>query len=425
MNATNKQREYTSLRTKEDQEIREFLRSVGETKANILEKRSNFIVLIGQSGKKYYLVKQGEQYKEIRNVKNNEKKKEIQYTSIKSSQISPKTFQKMKSKKGTMHGKMTAMIFASGVMAAILISSLSQKQENTQTAISTVIDVLEENQMPIELLENRENDLKIEINEQYNMDIQPKITFQNIKISFQPESTMQRREMIEKPYGEEIKEVSERYGIPYAIAIALFSRESYEDLLNLGSLTSGVCKEQIVASIIKKEEEDIQQNREEDKIFIIQDEPKETSFKNYNDYIKALKDYKEQIETGKQLQKEGYEIYNFKDVISNPKLNIQISLAYLAHCIYKCDMDCNKGIRAYNGGYTTVRTLSDEDIANGVYETGDPFYNQHVYAYLYPEEQQMLSWTLRDPTTKKEMSIIMNIQNTMEKTNEQENGYSL
>ena len=95
-------------------------------------------------------------------------------------------------------------------------------------------------------------------------------------------------------------------------------------------------------------------------------------------------------------------------------------------------MNVHKGLRAYNCGASVTKDATDEMLVNGKIELGDPFYNQHVFAYLRKEELKTLEWKLHDPSVKltnpQFISIYMQFNNIKElenENNEKENGHHL
>lgn len=430
MSTLNKQIAIPNFQSPESLAIRRFLRSIGETKANIIEKNKNLIILETQNGKRYCLAINGNKYQQINMIQTNQQK--IKCTCVKVSNRKTPNFKKTKTKCGTMLVKTGAIIFTSGVLAvaAILFGSSQRAEKNEPISIS--IENIEDIESIVKTNENikntktsNETSITKEIRENSVSEIQPEILVQTVEIGFTQQPTMVKREETDQLFHEDIEFYSKRYGVPYAIASALFSQErANNDFGNIGRITKNVCGEKIVVPIIQKSESDIQENREEDKMYIILDEPVRSSYENDEEYKLALEKYKMQLETSKTLKEEGYKIYTYSEIKSDYHKNINVSLAYLVHGVYKCDMNCNKGLRAYNGGYTIVNKSSELDITNGTIEIGDPLYNQHVFSYLYPDELS-LTWKLKDFKTKEEVLIIMDIQNTMEVINEQENGHNL
>ena len=211
---------------------------------------------------------------------------------------------------------------------------------------------------------------------------------------------MQSRKMTQELYGTIIEEYAQKYGLCPNLIEALITQERHKKILdNPGQLTREICGEEIIIPIIKKSEQEMQESKEVDKIYIVRDEPIRENFDNEQEYIKQLNRYKNQLEKSKELASKGYEIVHFVNLKgeNNTHENIRISIIWLAHCIYKCDCQINKGVFAYNQGYPEARNANDKEIMNGLAgkTNADIWYNYNVFRFLTKEEATKMNFLLK------------------------------
>ena len=107
-------------------------------------------------------------------------------------------------------------------------------------------------------------------------------------------------------------------------------------------------------------------------------------------YPKFSEEEKEKIQTAIILQKNGYEIYRFKDTKTNQNLNLKVAIAYLTYLI-NMQNDLVKGIASYNMGYNRINNdVTPKMILNGeIKDANDPNYLTNIFEYLSEEERNI------------------------------------
>lgn len=277
---------------------------------------------------------------------------------------------------------------------------------------------------------------------------------QSIPFEIIQSNEMQSRKKTQELYGNVIQTYSEKYGLCSDLVEALITQERHKQVLdNPGQLTRNICGEEIVVPIINKNETELQNSKNVEKIYIVRDKPIRENFQEEQDYIKQLNRYKNQLEKSKELYNKGFEIIYFEDLRgeNNVLENIRISIIWLAHCIYQCDCQINQGIFAYNQGYPSAKSSSDTEIMNGLAgnNNADIWYNYNVFQFLTKEEAGNMNFNLKPfpknwayftetqkneyysklsglPCQKITLSLPIFHESLEEKyTNEKENGYSL
>ncbi len=269
----------------------------------------------------------------------------------------------------------------------IAIETITPTPETYQSAPKIVI-VTEQETTNVEKQTNKEQEERPVIND-VNV----------LKYKIEQSNRMGKRAETHEKYGIWIDKYTTRIGIPNCIGEALITQERHDtDLLNIGQLTRQICGEEIIIPIINKTEMDRVNHREVEKVFVVRDKPDRNNYESENSYQKQLEIYKNQLETSKNLAKEGYEIIYFENLLGEQNIenNIRVSMLWFAHCIYHCQNKPNNGLRGYNSGYTSVRNASDDDIMNGISggKNSDVWYNYNVYQFLYPEEAENVTYTL-------------------------------
>ena len=370
-----------------------FLRQIKQNKVTVTKYTPDKIEFIDQNNQKHVILKQGTRYIEI------EKNGKI------ITPVFPKTDlivqpvkkkKKLKTKKGKVIAPNVMKILAPPLIIAGAIITASKSKNSTNDILNSEIEVLN-------LEEDSTNLVGIDMNEFVNNSLEEQSNIGNSELvisnMFITQTTcvevaqrdnMIKREETDALFGTIIDNYSSRYGIPNSIGKALITQERANDSYeNIGQLTRNICGEKIILPIMN------QNSNQLEKIYIVRDEPNKENYDTDTSYKEQLDKYKNQLEESKKLSAEGYEIYHFKDIINNPEINIHISMAYLAHCVYKCDMNISQGIRAYNSGYTSARKASDSEIANGKVEIGDSEYNKHVFSHLYSDELNNMVWHLK------------------------------
>ncbi len=301
-------------------------------------------------------------------------------------------------------GKLTAKKNAKILVLPLLMAGLFLAKSNITDAATQnlnegqeILDTLPEenfdNQTTNEIIVSdlMENDT-LEIEENLIMKESPSIMItQTTCVEVVEKEDMRKREETDALFGTMIDTYTTRYGIPNCLGKALISQERPNDSFeNLGQLTRNICGEKIIIPLFGENEMGLE------KIYVIRDQPNRNNYSSEASYREQLDKYKTQLETSQKLAQEGFQIYSFPELLNNQELNIHISMAYLAHCIYKCDTNISQGIRSYNSGYTSAKKASDEEIANGKIEIGDQYYNKHVYEYLYSYELNEMIWSFKN-----------------------------
>ncbi len=404
-------------------QLKELISKIEEPQAKIVSMNPNKTIVEGKSGNCYFFKYENDKYIEI--------KKEnsiIEFPVDKKKNVPKTSKKKLKTKKGKIISPNARKILAPAVIslgigfsALTLTRTITEKQNSNLT-----IETLEE----FELEKSKFAIPKKEEENQTTAD--PQITefcIQDTNVMVKPKENLQKRIETDTVLGTEICYYANRYGIPKSIAAALITQERPDDIFeNVGQLTRNICGEKINIPIICKSEEEYINRIQEEKIYIVRDMPERESFEEISSYKAALKRYQEQLEESKELETQGYNIYYFADLMKNNNQNIHIAMAYLAYCTYKCDLNVHQGIRAYNGGYSLSKKASDDDLVRGTLEIGDPYYNEHVFAYLYPEEIEDIIWKLQDPETKEFIAVSMGFNNIIEMSEQnakEENGHHL
>ncbi len=322
--------------------------------------------------------------------------------------------QPIKTKKGKVISPNVAKVLAPPILIAGIFLAFGKSSNAAEEVASgweilnniseeNIEEVPENEKMVSDMLENNyvleTNEIEIEENQVPDIMIT-----QTTCVEVKQKENMKKREETDILFGAIIDKYTNCYGIPNCIGKAIITQERPNDSLeNLGQLTRNICGEKIVIPLLGSDEGNLE------KIYIVRDEPKRSNYDSESSYREQLNKYKNQLKESKELSLEGYQIYSFQEIMNHSELNIHISMAYLAHCIYKCDINISQGIRAYNGGYTKAKKASDKDIADGKIDVGDPYYNEHVYAYLYEDELNSIVWNLKNVSLlteneKKEMT---------------------
>lgn len=212
------------------------------------------------------------------------------------------------------------------------------------------------------------------------------INFDNLE--FKNEYNMQKKDETKKVLGDVISYYANRNGLDSNLLIALFTQERSNDLSdsNIGQLTQAICGEKIIAPVFQDGKV-----VGEDKIFVLppcyDDYPIE-DLETMGNYPKFSEEEKEKIQTAIILQKNGYEIYRFKDTKTNQNLNLKVAIAYLTYLI-NMQNDLVKGIASYNMGYNRINNdVTPKMILNGeIKDANDPNYLTNIFEYLSEEER--------------------------------------
>lgn len=373
----------------------EFLKRINQKKISIISFAPDQIVFRDEEGKTRKIIKIGNRFIETKEV--SDKITSPNFNNTKKNGNSKKKNRKAKSRRGRIISRNAKKILAPVILSTgILASAFTLAHEEPANTLEVTI-VSE----PIETLEElEETNIIITENDALTMNNcapnseEQMVISQTTAVEVMPKENMIKRSETDYQFGTIIDMYTSRYGIPSAIGKALLTQERpNEGYENVGQLTRNVCGEKIILPIINGNAEENKKGVE--KIYIIRDEPQRSSFEEESSYREEMERYKNQLEESKQLANEGYQIYYFETAMQDVELNIHLSMAYLAYCVYKCDMTVNQGIRGYNCGYPLSRCASDEEIAGGKIEVGDPNYNQNVFSYLYPNELNELVWYLK------------------------------
>jgi len=405
--------------------ISDFFQSVDEDRAVIIPMNSG-IKIQGKSGHSYELKKKNNNWLETntneKNITHIYSQQNIESKDAITLKRRPKSRRKkVKTRKGRIRTKKIAQILAPaivivGVLGTSFLFSKRNTEASNKAAIETVVETNDLNdfqQIKI-TIDLSEKDTKDQIDQEqieqsldtYTSEIENKSEIkyitQTIKNDISSSQWLEKREETETLFGQEITSICDRFGLSKAVVSSLLTQEresnSEKKYINIGQLTRSICNEPMVLPIIKYSKEDLVQHQEVDKIYVVRDEPNRATFQNEADYKIELEKYKNQLQRSKELKNQGYRIFYFQDLMKpeNYRDNIYVSLAYLTHCIYQCDLDINKGICAYNSGYGTAMKYNNDEIMNGSVKVGDAFYNQHVYSYILPEEYNDLTWYFKE-----------------------------
>lgn len=408
-----------------------FFEEKREEKIKTISLSKTEIVLENEKGTKYILEKSQGQFRE---------KKPQAPNMPKASK--PKQFKKAKSRKGKIISPNAKIILAplAAFIVLIVIPGFRKKDEPTYysaTPNNQMESLLEQATTIPKKIQDREVVISIHSEVpilEEKMNLEPSMLIQETFVEVSQKENMSKRLETDTLLGPTIDYYATRYGIPNAIGRSLITQERPIDSFeNVAQLTRKVCDEKMCIPIIEKTPEDIALGREIDKIYIVRDMPLEGNFETPEDYQQALIQYQEQLKTAIELEKEGYQILKYEEVIQNQNSCIQISMAYLIHCVYKCNENVNQGIRGYNGGYTLSKKATDEVIANGLLDKGDPFYNAKVFSYLYEEELDTIFWKVKNVTTLSEeelknaeiITIKLQFNNVRNAKDEKETGHYL
>lgn len=372
----------------------EFLRKIKQNKVTVTSYTPNKIEFIDQNNQKHIIIKQGNKYIEMEK-RGNIITPEFPKTDLIMKPIEKPKPKKLKTKKGKVIAPNIMKILAPPLIVAGALS-IAHLSTNHNEMLNSEIEVLDPEEEATNLVGiDMKNWIEDSMEKQKNLEISEPV-FQNLIITqttcveVLQQENMIKREQTDALFGEMIDAYASHYGIPNSIGKALISQERPNDTYeNLGQLTRNICGEKIILPVMD------QTSNELEKIYIVREEPNKENYKTEASYKEQLDKYKNQLEESKKLKEEGYQIYSFQEIIENPEMNIHIAMAYLAHCVYKCDMNITQGIRAYNSGYTAARKASDEEIANGKIEIGDAEYNKHVFSHLYADEINDMVWRLK------------------------------
>lgn len=327
---------------------------------------------------------------------------------------------KLKTKKGKIISKNVKQVLAPPLITLVLgiafLSTLKTNKENKETIIESLEEskefqnaLLDMNQISIlepSYLENAE------IDEKYLIPKECIVQATNVEIVLKED--MSKRIETDQLFGTEINYYATRYGVPVSLASALITQERpSKGLENIGQLTRKICGEKYQVPIINGTDEEINNNKTIEKFYIVRDEPQRDNFESAESYKKELERYQNQLLESRELEKAGYQIFYFENLLIDTTQNIHISMAYLAHSVYGCNMNVHQGTRAYNCGISSAKKATDEDLQNGTIQIGDPFYNRNVLSYLYPEELEHIVWTLRtnDLDENSLLSVTMEFNN--------------
>lgn len=371
----------------------------------VISLKNNKATILGNSEDIYILKKHNNNYEIESKYKSNPYKK-----------------RKFKTKKGKILSLRHSRLLATISICFSLAISLG--------TIKKYADIHDEYQM-IEILEENENysdDIlppEIFISTNQNQKENLKITQNNIKIDLeiQQSSRISKRRETDELYDDTITFYSKRWGIPKELLSALITQERDEKTQNNpGQLTRNICGEKIILPIINKSQEDLQNEKEVDKIYVVREEPKCENYQDEQKYLKQLEIYKEQLEIAKILKEKGYSIVSFSDLLgeNNAEKNIAIATAYIAHCNYELNNPI-LGTFAYNAGYTLTKQAKIDDVMNGMIglEYTDKKYLQHVFRFLYPNEAANLQFISKKlPENWNEMDSIQR-ENFLSEKNEE------
>lgn len=395
------------------------LKQINEPKFTIISLNPKHTIVEGKSGKRYYYIYKNGEYIE--------RKSENTIIDFPIQTPPKKKKHKIKTKKGKIISRnvrrvLLPPLLSLGIGVAFL-STLKNHEESKKQEIT--IDILEESEEYQEAIQeqlevNNQNIPEQPILEEQTIEevseeqMETNLQIQSTEVAVELKSNMSKRLETDNILGADIKTFSERYGIPTALASALITQERPSvGFENVGQLTRKICGEKYIVPIINKNVDDLENNRTEDKIYIVRDEPNKENFESLDSYKKELEKYQNQLKESKELESQGYQIFYFENLLNNPTQNIHVAMAYLAHSVYGCNLNVHQGTRAYNCGISSAKKASDLDLVRGEISIGDPFYNQNVLSYLYPEELDTIVWHLKDKNTSddKIISIAMEFKN--------------
>lgn len=313
----------------------------------------------------------------------------------------------IRTRKGKIISPNAKIIFASVLMGAGLATAAWSLHGSSAEELPKIEIEVEEIPLKPEIEAKNTNEKdKIQVQEETiskpEEAISPRepdvIISENTVVEVAQRENMAKREETDALFGSIINIYTSRYGIPNAIGCALITQERpNSNNINVGQLTRNICGEKMQIPTFDAEN----QVNGIEKIYVVREMPQKENFEQEESYKKELDRYKKQLEESKKLSEEGYSIYDYQTVIQNPEMCIHISMAYLAHCVYQCDMNVSQGIRGYNGGYPIAKMASDLEISKGSVTDGDAYYNEHVYSYLYYDELENLKWHLASLNTLK------------------------
>lgn len=299
------------------------------------------------------------------------------------------------------------------------------KQEKVKTKNEITIETLQDKESMNTIINlkipNFNSMINSKLPETTKSEPTPTMISQLTNVEVESKTNMIKRMETDNLFGQSIQYYATRYGIPTSLASALITQERPDiGMENIGQLTRKICGEKYQVPIIIPTESEKYDGISSEKIFIVRDEPIKENFENPDSYRKELERYQNQLIKSQELEKEGYHIFYFGDLMNDPAQNIHISMAYLAHSVYGCNLNVHLGTRAYNSGIASAKNATDEDLVNGNIEIGDPFYNKNVLSYLYPEELTNVVWTLKNINSEEQelIAIAMNFNNIKDRNYE-------
>lgn len=408
--------------------ISKFLIEKKEKKIKIISVTDMEIVLASENGEKFIL----------RGILNPTQEKE--WHSLNNQFFLRRKSKKIQSKKGKIISANANIILAPALMtlALSIIMGFPKREESNYSIMPNMkIEMVDQSLTTSHSKLNRKAiasmPAKMPIVGE-KIELESSVTIQETIVEVLQKKDMSKRLETDTLFGQSIDYYASRYGIPSAIGKSIITQERSNQIHeNIGQLTRNICGEKFLIPIIEKNSNDLELGREMDKLYVVRDLPMEESFENSKDYQQALYTYQSQLKEAIELEQKGYQIFKYEEVIQNPNLCIQIAMANLSHCVYKCKGNVNQAIRAYNGGYGLSVTATDEEIANGLLEIGDPFYNAHVFSHLFEEELDNILWKIKKVNTLRDeelsnvdiITIKLQFNNVKEVNNEKENGYHI